>query len=74
MAKMKVGLVGCGNIGADICIAFQKGGIPAEVVALYDVDPKRAGVLLRTFQLNAKICTLDELAAQVDFIVECATG
>jgi len=74
MAKMRVGLVGCGNIGADICIALQKGGIPAEVTALNDVDAGRAGVLLRTFQLNANICALDELAAQVDFIVECAVG
>jgi len=74
MAKMKVGLVGCGNIGADICIALQKGGIPAEVTALTDVDKERAGVLLRTFQLNARICTLDELAGDADFIVECAVG
>lgn len=74
MTKMKIGLVGCGNIGADICIALQKGGIPAEITALSDVDEERAGVLLRTFQLNARICTLDELASEVDFIVECAVG
>lgn len=74
MAKMKIGLVGCGNIGADICIALHKGNIPAEVTALNDVDPDRAGVLLRTFQLNARICSLEELAADVDFIVECAVG
>lgn len=74
MTKMRIGLVGCGNIGADICIALHKGDIPAEVVALCDVDPDRAGVLLRTFQLSATVCTLDELAAQVDFIVECAVG
>ncbi len=72
MAKMKIGLVGCGNIGADICIALHKGDIPAEITSLTDIDKERAGVLLRTFQLNAKICTLDELAANVDFIVECA--
>ncbi|MCF6286104.1 MAG: aspartate dehydrogenase [Candidatus Hydrogenedentes bacterium] len=74
MTKMKIGLVGCGNIGADICIALQKGGIPAEITALTDVDEDRAGVLLRSFQLNARICTLDELAKEVDFIVECAVG
>lgn len=74
MAGMKIGLVGCGNIGADICIALHKGNIPAEIVALHDVDPERAGVLLRTFQLDAMIGSLDELAARVDFIVECAAG
>jgi aspartate dehydrogenase len=74
MAKMKVGLVGCGNIGADICIALQKGDIPAEITALTDVDPERAAVLQRSFQLDATIGTLDDLASSVDFIVECAVG
>ena len=74
MTKMRIGLVGCGNIGADICIALHKGEIPAEVVALTDVDNDRAAVLVRTFQLSAQICTLDELAEQVDFIVECAVA
>jgi len=72
MAKMKVGLVGCGNIGADLCIALQKGAIPAEIVALTDIVEEHAKILLRTFQLNAKICDLDENAAGVDFVVECA--
>ncbi len=69
---MKVGLVGCGNIGADLCIALQKGDIPAEIVALTDIDENRAKVLQRTFQLNALIETLDETAAVADFVIECA--
>ena len=72
--KMTVGLVGCGNIGADLCIALQKGEIPAEIAALTDIDEEHAKVLLRTFQLNAKICGLDETVASVDFVVECAVG
>ena len=44
--RMRVGLVGCGNIGADICIALQKGEIPAEIVALTDIDENRAKILL----------------------------
>lgn len=74
MAKMKVGLVGCGNIAADLCIALQKGTIPAEIVALTDVDDARARLMLRTFQLNAEICGVDENAAKVDFVVECAVA
>lgn len=74
MTKMKVGLVGCGNIGADLCIALQKGGIPAEIVALHDVDEDRARLLQRTFQLNAEICGLEEAARRADFLVECAVS
>ncbi len=71
---MKFGIVGCGNIGADLCIAVQKGDIPAEVAALTDIDSERAKVLLRTFQLEAAVCSLDENAAKVDYLVECAGG
>lgn len=72
--KMKVGLVGCGNIGADLCIALQRGTIPAEIVALTDADPERAGVLQRSFQLDAEICSLEENVQRVDFLVECAVA
>ena len=74
VTKMKVGLIGCGNIGADLCIALQKEDIPAEIVALTDVDEERAKVLLRTFQLNACIAPLDEAAAAADFLIECANA
>ena len=72
MLKMKVGLVGCGNIGADLCIALQRGTIPAEIVALTDTDETRARLLLNSFNLNAVVCGLDESAEAADFLVECA--
>ncbi len=72
MHKMKVGLIGCGNIGTDVCIALQKGDIPAEVAALTDIDRSRAEQMARSFQLSATICDLEENAASVDFLVECA--
>ncbi len=72
LTKMKIGIVGCGNIGADLCIAIQKGDLPVEVAALSDIDDERAKVLLRTFQLDARVCDLDENASVVDYLVECA--
>jgi len=74
VSKMKVGLVGCGNIGADICIALSRGTIPAEVVALTDAVDERAQVLKRSFQLDAEVCGLEENAKRVDFIIECAVA
>jgi aspartate dehydrogenase len=71
---MKFGIIGCGNIGADLCIAMKKGDIPAELVTLTDADEERAKVLLRSFQLDAMVCDLAESAAQVDFLVECAVA
>jgi aspartate dehydrogenase len=71
---MKVGLVGCGNIGADLCIALQRGQIPAGIVALTDIDESRVRTLQRSFQLDARGCELDECVALSDFVVECAAA
>ena len=70
--RLKVGLVGCGNIGADICIGLERNRIPADIVALTDIDPSRAKVLIRSFQLGGVVCSLGENAAIVDLLVECA--
>ena len=72
--KMKIGIVGCGNIGADLCIALQKNEIQAEVAALTDIEEERAKILLRSFQLEAVVCDLDENASKVDYLVECAVA
>ena len=74
MATMKVGLVGCGNIASDICLALRDRDIPAEVVALSDSDVSHAEALRDNYKLNACIGTLDELAGAVDYIVECAVA
>ncbi|HOK08614.1 MAG TPA: aspartate dehydrogenase [Candidatus Hydrogenedens sp.] len=74
MDKYKVAIVGCGNIGADICIALQKGTIPAEIVALHDIDESKAQVLNRTFHLNAVICGLEEAVSLADFVIESAVS
>jgi len=69
-----IGILGCGNIGADLCIALRKGDIPARIVALTDIDESRAELLNKTFRLNAKICNVDKNAESVDFLVECAAS
>ncbi len=72
--KLKVAIVGCGNIGADICIALQKGTIPAEIVALHDIDQSKANLLKKTFRLTAEICDLESAVSKSDFVIECASA
>ncbi len=74
MAKMKIGIVGCGNIAADICIAIRDKEIPAEVVALTDIDVAKAESLRQEFGLQAEIGTLNETVSKVDYVVECAVA
>lgn len=74
MAKMRIGLVGCGNIASDICAAIRDRDIPAEVTALNDIILSQAERLRDEYQLNATISSLGETAASVDFLVECAVA
>ncbi len=74
MADIRVGIVGCGNIGGEVCAFVQRGGVPAEITALTDIDEDRAHQLLAKFELNARVCTLEENAALGDYLVECAAA
>ncbi|MBI5091152.1 MAG: aspartate dehydrogenase [Candidatus Hydrogenedentes bacterium] len=69
---MKVGLVGCGNISAELCAALERGGIAAEIVAVSDVIEAQAVALVNKFKLNAKLGTVDATVSAADFVVEAA--
>ncbi len=71
---MKVGLVGCGNIATDLCIALRNGGIHAEIAALTDIDAGQAEQLRKTYDLDAGIGDLEDTVRVSDFVVECAAA
>lgn len=72
MAEMRIGLVGCGNIASDVCQFVIEKNIPARIVALSDILPAQAELLRQHYSLNAIIGTVEEVAANADFVVECA--
>lgn len=71
---LKIGIVGCGFIGGQICRAFDNREIDAELYALCDSSEKKA------FELAAslKICSpaymkIEELIRSVDLVIESAS-
>ena len=74
MSTMNCGLIGCGNIATDICMALQEGDIAAQVQALSDVNVDQANALKQTFGLDATVSSIHETAASVDFLIECAVA
>ncbi len=62
---MKLGFMGCGNMGGALVRAAAK-AVPAEEIAVYDIDTKKAEALAR--ELAVKSVSLEELAG-ADFLV-----
>ena len=71
----KIGVVGCGAIGSEICKVINRQGIPCKLVSIYDTDLNKSKLLIdklrnRTIKI-AK--SLKELVNSCDIVFEAAT-
>ncbi len=71
---LKIGVIGCGVIGAEICKAIDSGKINAELVALYDRNTAHCDKLLGLLATKPDITSTDELISRADIVVECASA
>lgn len=77
MHKLKIGIVGCGAIGASLAKAiasdFKK---EASLVALYDSDPEKSrklsGLVLKA--RNLAVGDLSRLIKESELVIECASA
>lgn len=71
--KLKIGIIGCGAIGSKIAEAiardFKK---QAELVAICDIDSKKAAHLKQKLNKKVKILSISGLIKKSDFVVEAA--
>ncbi|OPX83170.1 MAG: putative L-aspartate dehydrogenase [Methanosaeta sp. PtaB.Bin005] len=70
---LKVGLVGCGAIGAEIAKAIDSGVVDAELIAVCDHNPQTALALIESLQHKTKKADLAELVRLSDVVVEAAS-
>lgn len=70
---LKIGVIGCGAIGAQICNAIDTGMINAELVAVYDRSIEHCERLLSSLKHIPEITSPDELISRSDIIIECAS-
>ncbi|MEW5801376.1 MAG: aspartate dehydrogenase [bacterium] len=68
----KIGVVGCGTIGTQICLAINQGKIAAELVAVADMDAIKAQQLVDQLSTPCEILLIPELVRRADLIVEAA--
>lgn len=71
---LKVGIVGCGFIGGQICMAIERGDVNMELYALYDATEEKALKLVSSLETcNPTYMELEKLVEGVDLVVECAS-
>ncbi len=74
MALVKVGIVGCGCIGSELCRAVASGNVRAEIAALNDITREHAEKVKKELRLKAPIVSFEELVEVSEVIAECASA
>ncbi|MDP3103008.1 MAG: aspartate dehydrogenase [Candidatus Methanoperedens sp.] len=71
---LKVGVIGCGAIGTEVCMAIDRGLVNAQLSAIYDRSGENCERLLASLGKKPAILPPDELISSADMIVECASA
>ncbi len=70
---LKIGVVGVGTIGGEICRAIDAGSVQAALAGVSDVDGMRAERLVRSLTTRAPVLALSRLIAASDLVVEATS-
>ncbi len=70
---LKIGVIGCGAIGTEICKAINTKLISAGLEGVYDKNAQNCERLLETLENKPEILSPDEMISKADIIVECAS-
>lgn len=75
MKKLKVGIIGCGTIGADIAKACQE-RMPDKVslIGVCDLDKDKTIILQKALKTKVPILKIDDLIKKSDLVVEAASA
>lgn len=70
---LRIGVIGCGAIGTEICKAIDTKLIDAQLVAVYDKSALNCERLLGALDNKPEILSPDELISRADIVIECAS-
>lgn len=71
---IRVGILGCGFIGTQICQAIDRGDVSAEIYAVYDVSYNKAQELISSLEIQTPVyCSPSQMFENTDLIIECAS-
>lgn len=75
-ARLRVGIIGCGAIGGYIAEAIDRGLVEVDLVAVFDIDVKKAGELVEKLnKVKPRIAkSLEEVVTEdIDLVIEAAS-
>jgi aspartate dehydrogenase len=70
---LKIGVIGCGVIGGEICKAVDAGQVEAELVGIGDIDLRKAQALVRSLRRAVPVLPQTDLIQAADLVVEAAS-
>ncbi len=71
---LKVGVIGCGAIGTELCKAIDSKLINAHLAAIYDRSMEHCEKLSKLLKHKPEISSPEELISGVDIVIECASS
>ena len=70
---LKVGVIGCGTIGGEICKAIDRGIVGAELVGISDIDLSRADDLARSLKKGVRVMDQAAVIKESELVVEATS-
>jgi aspartate dehydrogenase len=71
---LKIGIVGCGTIGAEVALAVFRGSLPHyELCGLYDLNEQQAALLSNRLDGQVPVLALDRLIELSDLVFEATS-
>lgn len=71
---LKIGVIGCGAIGTEICKAIDARMINARLVSIYDRNSLHSETLFGLLHHKPEMTSPEELIERADIVVECASA
>ncbi|OGB95546.1 MAG: aspartate dehydrogenase [candidate division NC10 bacterium RBG_16_65_8] len=70
---LRVGVIGCGTIGGEICLAIDSGQVQAELVGIHDVMATATERLARRLRQAPPVLSQEEVIDAADLVVEATS-
>lgn len=70
--NIKIGIIGCGNIGSEVAKAIDRGEITARLVSVCDIIKNKALDLVKILKSKPKVLEINELISSCNLVFESA--